>query len=136
MNISGFSKHYLYMIGFTLVMLNLHYFINTKLSYPFGGPGVFTHCFLLLMSFAGLFLLFRKIERVQSFMNRFFLFTVLKMFLSVFVIAGFVISYGKEQGVPFAVAFVILYLFYTAMESMLLIKKFKSIANELGTDPR
>ena len=124
------------MLAFVAIIFNLNYFINKKLGFPFGSQDIFIHAFLLLISFAGLFLLFRKVERVQSFMNRFFLFTVLKLLVSVFAIAGFVITFGKETGKQFAVTFVILYLLYTAMESMLLIKKFKAIAGDLSTKPK
>ena len=130
---SGTTKPYLQMLAFVAIIFNLHFFMIKQMGFPFGKPDIFIHGFLLAISFAGLYFLFKNVERVQNFMNRFFLFTVIKMLVSVVVIAGFIVTYGKDNGKQFAVSFVILYLLYTAMESMLLIKKFKSIASDLST---
>ena len=119
-----------------LLLIGLHYALISILGIQFDLSVLLIHGFFFVISILGSLFLFKNLKRVQSFMQKFFGFTTLKLLVSFGVLAIFIFNYGKENSVQFVVSFVILYLVYTGFESAYIIKKFKSVSNELNTNPR
>ena len=117
----------------TLLLLGAHYLICAFQKIPFEGSLGFIHIFFFLVSISAVGFLFKNLNRVQGFMQRFFGFTTIKLLLSFGVMAAFILTYGKEESISFVISFVVLYLVYTTFESLYIIKRFKSISKDLST---
>ena len=121
---------------YSFIIFFTHYFIFLAMNKAWDVKLCIVHVFLMVLGLFGFVMLFRKIKRVQEFMQRFMMFIVLKLLFSIAFLVTMIFSFGKEASLTALVSFVILYLIYTAVESLLYKKQFKSIASELSTESR
>lgn len=62
----------------------------------------------------------------QSFIRKYMGITALRLFFFIGIILAYRFAFGKEQAIPFALAFIVHYFLYTIFEVSVLLKQLKS----------
>lgn len=106
-----------------IIATSLYFLLPLKFISP-ALPFLFV--FFIVVTLAGYYFLLRSTGKTFiTFVNYYLVITVIKLFLFIGVIFLYLIL-NRADAVPFAISFLILYLFYLVFEAVNLVLQFKS----------